>query len=101
MRRDDGIHLIGANSHPLQGMKQALRLAQSNLQSALLAQLRADACLANNHLSVHTSDETDTRHIDHVVAVGRLLLLPQNLGDDAEHQTAVGLPSPRDEDVKL
>ncbi len=101
VRGDHCVDLVRSDAEPLQGMQQSLGLAQRDLQGALLAELGADAGLADDHLSVNPRDEADAGHVDHVVAVRGLLLLPQHLGHDAEHEAAVGLPSPGDEDVEL
>src|SRR5207244_1363252 len=71
------------------------------LLRALLADLVPDAGLAHDDPSVHARDDADAAGVDHVVAVGRLLLLPQNLGYDSEHQAAVRFPVVRDQEVEL
>src|SRR5256886_6908679 len=99
--RDHGIDLIGADAQALQMMKDVLRLAQCHLPRPFFAQLVADPGLADDHPTVDARDEADARAVDHVVRVGRLLLLPQNLRHDAEHQAPVGFPVVGHQQVKL
>jgi ABC-2 type transport system ATP-binding protein len=99
--RDHGIDLIGANAQALQMMKDVLRLAQCHLPRPFFAQLVADPGLADDHPTVDARDEADARAVDHVVRVGRLLLLPQDLRHDAEHQAPVGFPVVGHQQVKL
>src|ERR1700738_3021836 len=82
-------------------MQESFRLAQHHLLRALLAELGSDAGLANDDAAVDAGDQTHACAIDHVVAVGGLLLLPQRLWHDAEHEPAVGLPPARHQKVKL
>src|SRR5258706_6780191 len=90
---DDGVDLVGADAQPAQRMKQLFRFAQRDLARALLAELRADARLADDDAPVDTRHDADAGALDHVVFVGRLLFLPEDLGHDAEHQAAVSLPA--------
>src|ERR1700674_2093537 len=99
VRCDDGVDIVGSNPDSLQRPKQTFWLTQCYLLCPLFAELRADACLANNDAAILAGDEADTRAVDHVVSVGRLLLLPKDLRDHAEHQAAIGFPMPGDEDV--
>src|SRR3984893_17838163 len=101
VRGDHRIDLVGPDPEALQRVQQSLGLAQRNLPRPLLAQLGPDARLAHDDAPVHAGDESDARHVDHVVSVRRLLLLPQDLRHDAEHQPAIRLPMTRDEEVEL
>src|SRR5205807_5908051 len=89
MRGNDSIHLVWADAQSPQRIQHLVGLAQADLSRAFLAQLVADPGLADDYPAVLASDEANAGHVDHVVAVSRLLFLPQHLGDDAEHQPSV------------
>src|SRR6266581_2899312 len=82
---DHGVDLIGANAQALQVMKDVLWLAQCHLACPFFAELVANPA----------------RAVDHVVRVGRLVLLPQDLRHDAEHQAPVCFPVVGHQQVKL
>src|SRR5207249_903656 len=98
---DHGVDLIGANAQALQVMKDVLWLAQCHLACPFFAELVANPGLADDHPTVDARDEADARAVDHVVRVGRLVLLPQDLRHDAEHQAPVGFPVVGHQQVKL
>jgi hypothetical protein len=93
MRGEHSVNLLRANPETLQAMQKTFRFAELDLLCPLLAELRADACLADYDSAVDARDDPDARALDHVVGVRGLLLFPQNLGHYAEHQAAIGLPA--------
>src|SRR5438477_5201026 len=101
VRRDDRVDLLGPDPQTLQRMQEVFGFTNRELLRALLADLVPDAGLAHDDPPVHARDDADAAGVDHVVAVGRLLLLPQNLGYDSEHQAAVRFPVVGDQEVEL
>ena len=101
VRRDHRVHLVGLDAEPPQRVEQVLRFAQGDLPRPLLAQLGADPGLADDDPAVDARDQANARAVDHVVGVGRLLLLPENPRYDTEHQAAVGLPLVGHQKMKL
>ena len=98
---DDGVDFLGLDAEALQRMKHALRLPKRDLLRALLAQLVADAGLADDDATVLAGDEAYACAVDHVVPVRRLLLLPQHPRHHTEHQAAVRLPMVGHQEMKL
>src|SRR5437899_8282659 len=101
MRGDYGIDFVSADAQALQSVQHALRLTQHDLLRALLTQLVPYAGLTDDHPAVLARDQAHAGTVDHVVAIGRLLLFPQHLGHYSEHQSSVRLPVVGDQKMKL
>src|SRR5579872_4964319 len=91
VRGDDRVDLVGPDAEAVERVQQAFRLAQRHLLRPLLTELGADARLADDDASIYACDQANAGAVDHVVPVGRLQLLPQDLRHDSEHKAPIRL----------
>ena len=97
----DHIDLLGTDAEPPESGQESLGLPLLDLAGALLAELVADARLAHEHAPAVADDQDVAGGRDQVLLVGRLLPLPEDLGDDAEGGAAVVVPATGGEEVEL
>src|SRR5207245_10076390 len=81
-------------------VEQARRLDPEDL-ALLRGELRAGPGLHDHHVVGVADEEAVHVHRDAIAIVGRLLLLPERLRDDAEHRAAVGLGHAVAEDLHV